>query len=76
MLYTLMPFVWVIMVGGWGRVLQGGGELWSVTIVTIQGHRLERLLVEPAAGAGRGRGSCHSRERARIAWSQCTGTCR
>lgn len=40
------------MVGGWGRVLQGG-QLWSVTIVSIQGHRLERLLVEPAAGAVR-----------------------
>lgn len=39
---------------GGGGVLQGGGELWSVTIVSIQGHRLERLLVEPAARAWTG----------------------
>lgn len=54
MLYTLMPSGWGChdREMGMGGLMVQGGDWWSVTIVSIQGHRLERLLlVKPAARA-------------------------
>lgn len=49
-----------------------GAVVWLVTIISIQGHRLERLLVEPAARAWMEehvtRGSEH-----RMACAECAG---
>lgn len=53
MLYTLMPFVCVCHdrgMGDWWCSRERAG-LWSVRIISIQHHRLGRLLVELAAGA-------------------------